>query len=140
LESIRGFDLFMKAAQRIAHARADVLFVVVGGEEIHYGWDKLHTGSPSFKQWVLSRESYDLSRFLFLGRVLPEQLADILRSAPAHLSDRAFVPSWSMLNARASGCVVLGRAHRRGDSPGENGPVVPLFDVRSLSRPCLASA
>ena len=54
LESIRGFDLFMQVADRICRQRADVLFVVVGGEEIHYGWDKLHTGSPSFKQWVLS--------------------------------------------------------------------------------------
>ena len=53
LESIRGFDLFMKVAHRIAQARSDVVFVVAGGEEIHYGWDKLHTGSPSFKQWVL---------------------------------------------------------------------------------------
>ena len=53
LESIRGFDLFMQVADRICRQRADVLFVVVGGEEIHYGWDKLHTGSPSFKQWVL---------------------------------------------------------------------------------------
>ncbi len=44
LESIRGFDLFMKVARRICEARSDVLFAVVGGEEIHYGWDKLHTG------------------------------------------------------------------------------------------------
>ncbi|MGZ3334587.1 MAG: glycosyltransferase, partial [Isosphaeraceae bacterium] len=36
LESIRGFDLFMQVADRICHQRADVLFVVVGGEEIHY--------------------------------------------------------------------------------------------------------
>ena len=34
----------MKVAERIARQRADVIFVVVGGEEIHYGWDKLHTG------------------------------------------------------------------------------------------------
>ena len=45
LESIRGFDLFMKVARRICKARSDVIFVVAGGEEIHYGWDKLHTGS-----------------------------------------------------------------------------------------------
>src|SRR5262249_8291055 len=85
LESIRGFDLFMKTAHRIGQMRSNVLFVVVGGEEIHYGWDKLHTGTPSFKQWVLGQESYDLSRFIFLGRVLPEQLADILRISDLHI-------------------------------------------------------
>ena len=61
----------MKVAQRIARERSDVLFVVVGGEEIHYGWDKLHTGSPSFKQWVLRQDEYDLSRFLFVGGSCP---------------------------------------------------------------------
>ncbi|HZW29515.1 MAG TPA: glycosyl transferase family 1, partial [Isosphaeraceae bacterium] len=104
LESIRGFDLFMRAADGIARARPDVLFIVVGGEEIHYGWDKLHTGAPSFKKWVLGRGSYDLSRFLFLGRILPEQLADILRISDLHIYLTApFVLSWSLLNAMASG-------------------------------------
>ena len=75
----------MKVAQRIARERSDVLFVVAGGEEIHYGWDKLHTGSPSFKQWVLRQDEYDLSRFLFVGRILPEHLADILRLSDLHI-------------------------------------------------------
>ena len=47
LESIRGFDLFMKVAHRIAQARSDVLFVVAGGEEIHYGWDSSTRDHPA---------------------------------------------------------------------------------------------
>lgn len=141
LESIRGFDVFMKVADRIARARPDVMFVVVGGEEIHYGWDKLHTGAPSFKQWVLSRGDYDLSRFLFLGRVLPEQLADVLRISDLHIYLTApFVLSWSMLNAMASGCVVLGSdvpPVREVLRPGENGLVAPLFDVEVLTETAL---
>ena len=98
----------MKVAERIARQRADVLFVVVGGEEIHYGWDKLHTGSPSFKQWVLSQGRYDLSRFLFLGRILPEHLADVLRLSDLHIYLSApFVVSWSLFNAMATGVPVL---------------------------------
>lgn len=142
LESIRGFDLFMKVADRIARARPDVLFVVVGGEEIHYGWDKLHTGTPSFKQWVLSRGDHDLSRFVFLGRVLPEQLADILRISDLHVYLTApFVLSWSLLNAMATGCVVLGSdvpPVREVIRPGENGLVEPLFDVERLTETALA--
>jgi glycosyltransferase involved in cell wall biosynthesis len=141
LESIRGFDLFMRVADRIARARPDVLFVVVGGEEIHYGWDKLHTGAPSFKQWVLSRGSYDLSRFVFLGRVLPTQLADLFRISDLHIYLTApFVLSWSLLNAMASGCVVLGSdvpPVREVLRPGENGLVEPLFDVECLSETAL---
>jgi len=141
LESIRGFDLFMRAADGIARARPDVLFIVVGGEEIHYGWDKLHTGAPSFKKWVLGRGSYDLSRFLFLGRILPEQLADILRISDLHIYLTApFVLSWSLLNAMASGCVVLGSdvpPVREVIRPGENGLVEPLFDVERLTETAL---
>jgi glycosyltransferase involved in cell wall biosynthesis len=142
LESIRGFDLFMKVADRIARARPDVLFVVVGGEEIHYGWDKLHTGAPSFKQWVLARGDYDLSRFVFPGRVLPAQLADILRISDLHIYLTApFVLSWSLLNAMATGCVVLGSdvpPVREVLRPGENGLVEPLFDVERLTETAMA--
>jgi glycosyltransferase involved in cell wall biosynthesis len=141
LESIRGFDLFMRTAEGIARARPEVVFVVVGGEEIHYGWDKLHTGAPSFKQWVLSRGSYDLSRYLFLGRILPEQLAEILRISDLHIYLTApFVLSWSLLNAMASGCVVLGSdvpPVREVIRPGENGLVEPLFDVERLTETAL---
>ncbi|HKI16402.1 MAG TPA: glycosyltransferase [Isosphaeraceae bacterium] len=137
LESIRGFDVFMKVAQRIARERSDVLFVVAGGEEIHYGWDKLHTGSPSFKKWVLSRDEYDLSRFVFLGRILPERLADLLRMSDLHIYLTApFVLSWSMLDAMASGCVVLASdvpPVREVIEPGRNGLVEPLFDVERLT-------
>jgi glycosyltransferase involved in cell wall biosynthesis len=136
LESIRGFDLFMKVAARIGQVRSDVVFVVVGGEEIHYGWDKLHTGAPSFKQWVLSQEGYDLDRFIFLGRILPEQLADILRRSDLHIYLTApFVLSWSILNAMASGCVVLASEVPpvlEVIEPGLNGLVEPLFDLDRL--------
>ena len=141
LESIRGFDLYMKVAEQIALVRSDVLFVVVGGEEIHYGWDKLHTGMPSFKQWVLSSGQYDLSRFLFLGRILPEQLADILRISNLHIYLTApFVLSWSLMNAMASGCVILGSDTppvREVIRPGENGLVEPLFDLDRLTETAL---
>jgi glycosyltransferase involved in cell wall biosynthesis len=141
LESIRGFDLFMKVADRIVRRRPDVLFVVVGGEEIHYGWDKLHTGSPSFKQWVLGKGDYDLSRFLFLGRILPEQLAEVLRLSDLHLYLSApFVVSWSLFNAMAAGVPVLASdvpPVREIVEPGVNGLVEPLFDLDRLTATAL---
>jgi glycosyltransferase involved in cell wall biosynthesis len=141
LESIRGFDLFMKLAQRIAQARSDVMFIVAGGEEIHYGWDKLHTGAPSFKQWVLGQDRFDLTRFVFAGRVLPEQLAGFLRLSDLHVYLTApFVLSWSLLNAMASGCVVLASdvpPVREVIEPGQNGLLEPLFDVDRLTETAL---
>ncbi len=141
LESVRGFDLFMKVADRIGRARPDVLFIVVGGEEIHYGWDALHTGQPSFKQWVLSQGRYDLARFRFLGTILPEQLADVLRITDLHFYLTVpFVLSWSLLNAMASGAVVLASdvpPVREVIEPGVNGLVESVFDVEALTETAL---
>ena len=141
LESIRGFDLFMQVADRICRQRADVLFVVVGGEEIHYGWDKLHTGSPSFKQWVLSQGDHDLSRFLFPGRILPEHLADILRLSDLHIYLSApFVVSWSLFNAMATGVPVLASdvpPVREVIEGGVNGLLETLFDIDRLTATAL---
>jgi glycosyltransferase involved in cell wall biosynthesis len=141
LESMRGFDLFLRVADRIARERPNVLFAVVGTEEIYYGWDKLHTGQPSFKQWAMAQGNYDLSRFVFLGHQPPDALADILSLSDLHLYLTVpFVLSWSVLNAMATGCVVLASdvgPVREVIEPGRNGLVEPLFDLDRLAETAL---
>jgi len=133
LESMRGFDLFMRLAQRIARERSDVLFAVVGQDRSYYGWDRLHTGQTSFRQWVLEQGEYDLSRFVFVEHLQPDQLADLLCMSDLHVYLTApFVLSWSLFNALASGCVVLGSdvpPVREVISSGVNGLIEPLFDT-----------
>jgi glycosyltransferase involved in cell wall biosynthesis len=133
LESMRGFDLFIRLAQRIAAIRPDVLFVVVGQEESYYSWDKLHTGQDSFKQWVLSREPIDERRFVFLPHVEPAQLAELLCISDLHVYLTVpFVLSWSFFNAMSCGCVVLASdvaPVREVIAPGLNGLVEPLYDT-----------
>jgi glycosyltransferase involved in cell wall biosynthesis len=133
LESMRGFDLFLRAAGEIARRRPDVVFAVAGEEATHYGWDLLHTGGQSFKQWAVGRGDYDLSRFVFLGHVEPEVLADVLRLSDLHVYwSVPFVVSWSLLNAMATGCVVLAadtEPAREFIDPGQNGLLEPFFDV-----------
>jgi glycosyltransferase involved in cell wall biosynthesis len=141
LESVRGFDLFMKLAQRIARERADMLFVVLGDEGTYYGWDKLFTGGASFKESVLKQENYDLSRFLFLGQVTPEELATVLSVSDLHVYLTVpFVLSWSLLDAMACGCVVLAgdvAPVREVIEPGRTGLVEPLFDLDRLTATAL---
>jgi glycosyltransferase involved in cell wall biosynthesis len=140
-ESIRGFDLFMRLAARIAQERPDVLFVVIGSDEIYYSWDKLFTGEQSFREWVLARGDFDLSRFVFTGQVDPERLADLLCLSDLHIYLTApFVPSWSLLNALACGCVVLGSdvaPVREVIEPGRTGLVTPLFDLEAQTEMAL---
>jgi glycosyltransferase involved in cell wall biosynthesis len=59
LESIRGFDLFLRLAAWIRRERSDVLFVVTGDAETYYGWDRLFTGGSSFKEWAAGRTEHD---------------------------------------------------------------------------------
>jgi glycosyltransferase involved in cell wall biosynthesis len=141
LESMRGFDQFMKLAQRIAHERGDVLFIVVGSEEVYYGWDKLHVGQPSFKQWVLSQHDFDLSRFVFLNHVEPAVLADILCLSDLHIYLTVpFVLSWSFFDALACGRVVLAsdvEPVREVIEPDKNGLIGPFFDLEVLAEKAL---
>lgn len=141
LESMRGFDLFLRVAGRICQRRPDVLFAVVGGDESYYGWDQQFTGKASFKQWALSQGNYDLSRLLFLGQIEPAQLAGVLARSDLHLYLTVpFVLSWSLFNALASGCVVLTsdvEPVREVIESGVNGLVEPLFDVDRMAETAL---
>ena len=137
LESVRGFDIFVKVARRISRARSDVLFVIAGTEHVYYGWDALHTGQASFKEWAMSRIEHDPDRFLFLGHIEPEVLAEVLCLSDLHLYLTVpFVLSWSLINAMACGCTVLGSdvpPVREVIEPGVTGLVEPLFDADQLA-------
>ncbi len=136
-ESMRGFDIFMRVAKRICDARQDVVFVCVGSDRVCYGGDLNHIEQQSFRQHVLSQDSYDLDRFLFTGRVEPDQLIDIFSLSDLHIYLTVpFVLSWSMMNALSCGCTVLG-----SDTPpvremirhGETGLLGGFYDVDRLT-------
>ena len=113
----------MKVARRICKARSDVIFVVAGGEEIHYGWDKLHTGAPSFKEWVLRRAELR-PRPVHLHRAgsCPSNWPTIFRiERPAHLPDgpvRALVVAAGRDGERLRGAGLGRSARARGDRAG----------------------
>lgn len=141
LESVRGFDLFMQVARRVCQAYSDVLFIIAGDENIYYGWDKLRTGKQTFKDWSMSREDFDPSRFVFLGHVEPEELAEVLCLSDLHIYlSVPFVLSWSLMDALASGRVVLAGdvpGVREMIEPGKTGLLEPLFDIERLTEAAL---
>jgi glycosyltransferase involved in cell wall biosynthesis len=133
LESMRGFDLFMRLARRLAQVRSDVLFVVVGMDHSFYSWDRLHVQQQNFREWVLSQDTYDLSRFIFHHHLEPADLADLLRLSDLHVYLTVpFVPSWSLFNALSCGCVVLASdvdPVREIIDAGVHGLLEPLYDT-----------
>lgn len=141
LESMRGFDIFLEVAGRISRERSDVLFAVVGGTQSYYGWDRLATGKDTFRDWALERHPIDADRFVFLGQIQPDHLANVLSLSDLHFYLTVpFVTSWSLVNALSSGCLVLAsdvEPVREVLAPGENGLVENFFDVDRLTAAAL---
>ncbi len=137
LEIMRGFDIFMKVAKRIAEARSDVMFVCVGDDRHYYGDDARFTGGRSFREHVLANGDYPLDRFAFTGRVRPGELVRILSLSDLHVYLTVpFIASWSLLNAMACECVVLGSDTgpvREFIAHGRTGLLAEFYDVDRLA-------
>jgi len=141
-ESMRGFDIFMKTAQRIYQQYPDALFFVVGSDRICYGDDQNHLdGAVSFREWVLSKDQYDLTKFRFVGMLPAGTLAQLLAAADLHIYLTApFVLSWSLMNALSCGAVVLGSRTApvlEMIHDGTNGLLEDFFDIEGLARTAL---
>lgn len=136
-ESMRGFDIFMKMAKKLCDRRKDVIFVVVGEDRICYGGDEVVTGNKSFKNWVLSRDDYDMSRFIFTGRVPPQTLAQLFSLSDLHVYLTVpFVLSWSLMNALACGATVLASRTAPVEEMVQhekNGLLVDFFDAEEMA-------
>lgn len=137
-ESIRGFDIFLRASKLISQQFSDVVFIVVGSDRICYGGDDTYTEGKTFKQWALEREQPDLSKIVFAGKIPPTELARLLASTDLHIYlTSPFVLSWSMMDAMSCGAVVLG-----SDTPpvkemihdGKNGLLADFFDAEGIAR------
>lgn len=137
-ESMRGFDIFMRSAKLIAQMYPDVRFLVIGEDRIAYGGDSNHLeGKKTFKEWVLSREEFDLSKFSFVGRLSPAELGRVLAATDLHIYLTVpFVLSWSMMDAMSCGAVVLGSATlpvQEMIRDGQNGLLADFFNVEEIA-------
>jgi glycosyltransferase involved in cell wall biosynthesis len=141
LESVRGFDVFMQVAKRIGQRRRDVLFLVVGAERTNHGHELAYIGQQSFKQWVLSQDSYDLEQFAFLGLPPLEELTAVYNLSDLHIHlSVPYVPSPSLPQAMASGCPILGSATapvQEYVDDGVTGRLVDFYDVEALTERAL---
>jgi len=137
LEAMRGFDIFVRVANRIAQEIPNVLFVVVGSDRVCYGNDLNHIKTKTFREHVIQTEQPDLTRFRFLGMLTKAQLADLLSLSDLHIYLTVpFVLSWSLLNALACECTVLASdvaPVREVIEHGRTGLLGDFFDVDGLA-------
>ncbi|HUW81055.1 MAG TPA: glycosyltransferase [Acidocella sp.] len=136
LEPYRGFHTLMRALPKILQERPDVIVSVVGGDEISYGAPAPKgTWRETMMQEVGS--GIDPKRVHFMGKVSYEDHITLLQRSDAHIYlSYPFVASWSLREALAVGCAIVG-----GDTEtvtefikhDENGLVVPTRDHNALA-------
>lgn len=136
-ESMRGFDIFLRAAKLIAQQYPNVLFFVVGTDRICYGGDENYTNGKTFKDWAIEKEKPDLSKFVFTGRMNPLHLARLLAATDLHIYLTVpFVLSWSLMDALSCGAVVLGSNTAPVQEmirDGENGLLADFFNAEEIA-------
>jgi len=136
-ESMRGFDIFMKVAQRISEQLPNVVFVVVGSKRICYGGDEKHIRHKTFFDHVMAQSDYDLSKFIFTGLLPVSKLVEVLSLSDLHLYFTVpFVLSWSLMDALACGCTVLAsdtEPVREMVEDGRNGRLCGFYDVEGFA-------
>jgi glycosyltransferase involved in cell wall biosynthesis len=142
-EVIRGFDIFLRVAKRIAQLHPNVAFVVVGCDKPAYGHDgACLQGHGSLREWVVAREGIDLSRFIFAGRLPQRALAKLLAATDLHIYLTVpFTLSWSLMDAMSCGAVVLGSATApvmEVIHDGQNGLLADFFDVEGMAHKAVA--
>lgn len=108
LEPYRGFHTFMRALPDLLKARPQAHVIVVGGNGVSYG-RRLPKGNYREKYVAEIEGRFDASRVHFVGRVPYATLLRVLQVSTAHIYlTYPFVLSWSMLEAMAAGCLVIG--------------------------------
>jgi len=142
LERLRGFDTFMRALPAIQRQHPTVRVLVVGDNEGGYGGGDL-SGRP-IKQLMLEELAgqLDLGRIHFLGRIPHPQLIGLLQASWVHVYlSHPFILGWSLLEAMACGCCIVGS---EGMPVGEviqngvEGLLVPINDPQKLAQRTIA--
>jgi glycosyltransferase involved in cell wall biosynthesis len=109
LEPYRGFHVFMRAIPGIQRRRPNARIVIVGGDEVSYS-PRLPPGQTYRERMLRELDGkIDLSRVSFLGRIAYHEYLALLRRSSVHVYlTYPFVLSWSLLEAMACGCLVIG--------------------------------
>lgn len=141
LEPYRGFPQFIQAAARIAAKRADAIFVVAGNDSVSYG--RSHPSGLTWREVMMRESGIDPSRMVFLGTIEHSALVRLFQVSAAHVYlTIPFVLSWSLIEAMACGCCIVGSATaplQEVVKHGQNGLLADFWDVEAIAGHVLAA-
>lgn len=144
MEPLRGYHIFMRALPRLMEAVPDAEIVVIGADEAG-GYGKPPEAGKTWGSTIFAevRDRLDRARVHFIGRVPHETMLDALSISSAHVYyTYPFVMSWSLLEAMACECLVIGSDTppvRDAISNGQNGILLDFFDVDALADALIAA-
>jgi glycosyltransferase involved in cell wall biosynthesis len=137
LEPYRGFHIFMRALPALLRARSDARVVLVGGDSVSYGGPP--RGAPTYRAALLAElgGAVDPDRVHFAGRIPYGQYLKLLRRSDVHVYlTYPFVASWSLREAMACGCAIIGSATPPVEefiSDGRTGLLTPFHNSDRLA-------
>lgn len=134
MEPYRGFPQLIEAIALLQQQLPQAHAVIVGQDRVAYG--KSRPDGKTYKQAMLEQFSLDSQRLHFTGLLPYEEYLQVLQASTVHVYlTRPFVLSWSMLEAMATGCLVLA-----SDTPpvaeviedGKNGLLFDFFSPQQI--------
>lgn len=135
LEPYRGFPIFMRVVEEICRRRPRAHVLIVGADGVSYG-RRLPDGQ-TYREKALAEVEIDPARVHFLGRLPYAQYLKVLQISAVHVYlTYPFVLSWSMLEAMASECLIVGSDTAPVQElirDGENGLLVEFFDPIAIA-------
>lgn len=137
LEPYRGYHMFMRALPEIMRRRPQARVVLVGGSGVSYGPapEKGRTYRDIYLDEV--KADIDLSRVHLVGSIPFGVYLQLLQVSAAHVYlTYPFVLSWSLLEAMAAGCAIVGSATPPVEEVvrhGESGVLVDFFSTGEIA-------
>ena len=137
LEPYRGFHLMMRTLPHLHAARKDLKVVMIGSDGVSYGI--MPHGGGTWRELMMKEvgSRVDLSRVAFPGRVTYDVYLSLLKRSDAHIYlTYPFVASWSLREAMAMGCAIVGSDSQpvaEFIKDGQTGLLASFFDPPGLA-------
>lgn len=105
LEPIRGFLEFIQAIKKLFEYRNDFIVNIVGNDYVYYETNSENISYMKKAREILGSFSHKVN---FLGKCSKNKVRDIFRESDLHVYfNRDYVVSWSLVEAMATGCLML---------------------------------
>lgn len=136
-ERLRGFHIFMRALPQFQQLQPDADIVIIGADQKGYGGALPDGQTWRTKMLAELDGQLDLSRIHFTGPLSHGDMISALSISWAHVYyTYPFILSWSLVEAMACECLILGSDTppvRDAITSGENGLLNDFFDPAALA-------